>query len=66
MNAHHKQSNDKDSKEPAMLSEDDVWKYHNKNWRAENDGSSVSHGQPLECDEDASNRQAAYDPLQVN
>ena len=49
-----------------MLSEDDVWKYHDKNWRAENDGSSVSHGQPLESNEDASNRQAAYDPLQVN
>ena len=49
-----------------MLSEDDVWKYHNENWRAENDGGSVTHRQPLESDEDASNRQAAYDPLQVN
>ena len=66
MKAHHKQSNDKDTKEPTMLSEDDVWKYHDKNWRAKDDGGSVPHGQPFKTDEDASNRQAAYDPLQVN
>ena len=64
--ADHEQGDDKDAEEATVFPEDDVRKDHDEDGRAEDDGGRVADWQPGKPDEDAGDRQASDDALQVD